>query len=180
MTVCAVRWQRVVFHRPVTPADYDARCAAAAAAGHPPSLRRALGDHRSGAALLADAGADRRATLGRLRRSRRGREVLSQVRLWRCATSLARASLCAHAACACRCKVCPIEWRDSFGAVRLRPHRNTFVHAHFHWCARAKRHEMITGRDHGVEPALYRVCGFRRPYRPRIGHMATAATRSKS
>ena len=68
-----------MFHRPLDPASYDARCVAADAAGQPPSLRRALGDTRTGQALVADYTADRRATLARLRRSRRGRDVLSQV-----------------------------------------------------------------------------------------------------
>ena len=53
-------WQRVAFHQPLTPAEYDARCAAPAAAGRLAGLRRAMGDERCGAALLAEAEADRR------------------------------------------------------------------------------------------------------------------------
>ena len=71
--------ERLTFLYPITPDQYDADCAAADAAGLPPSLRRALGDCRSGAQLLADTAADRRATLVRLRRSRLGREALGQL-----------------------------------------------------------------------------------------------------
>ena len=62
-------WQRVVTCRPVAPADYDARCAAADAAGaeRRPSVRWSLGDRRGGAELLAEMAADRRLTLARLR-----------------------------------------------------------------------------------------------------------------
>jgi hypothetical protein len=72
-------WQRVSYHRPLTPAEYDARCAAAAAAGRPASLRWALGDERCGAELLVGLTADRRATLARLRGSRRGRVALGEL-----------------------------------------------------------------------------------------------------
>ncbi len=72
-------WQRITQCRPVAPAEYDAHCAAAAAAGRPLSLRRSLGDWRAGAQLLEEAAADRRVTLARLRGSRRGREFLSQL-----------------------------------------------------------------------------------------------------
>jgi hypothetical protein len=75
-------WQRVTRCRPLAPAEYDARCATAAAdsaAGRPPSLRWSLGDRRGGAQLLADAAADRRITLARLRGSRRGRGLLDQL-----------------------------------------------------------------------------------------------------
>jgi hypothetical protein len=72
-------WQRVAYHRPLTPAEYDARCAAAAAAGRPASLRWALGDERCGVELLVGLPADRRATLARLRGSRRGRAALGEL-----------------------------------------------------------------------------------------------------
>jgi hypothetical protein len=72
-------WQRVAYHRPLTPAEYDARCAADAAAGRSASLRRALGDERGGADLLADLPADKRATLARLRSSRRGQAALGEL-----------------------------------------------------------------------------------------------------
>ena len=68
-------WQRLVFYRPVHPAEYDARCAAAAAPGDV-SVQRGLGDTRSGAELLAEAAADRGATMGRLLGSARGRAML--------------------------------------------------------------------------------------------------------
>jgi hypothetical protein len=72
-------WQRITQYRPVAPAEYDAHCAAVAATGQPPSLRRSLGDWRAGAQLLEEAAADRRVTLARLRKSRRGREFLGQL-----------------------------------------------------------------------------------------------------
>ena len=68
-------WQRIVFCRPVSPAEYDARCAAAAAPGDV-SVQRGLGDTRSGAELLAEAAADRGATTRRLAGSGRGRAML--------------------------------------------------------------------------------------------------------
>ena len=71
--------ERLTFLYHITPDQYDADCAAADAAGLPPSLRRALGDCHSGAQLLADTAADRRATVARLRGSRLGREALGQL-----------------------------------------------------------------------------------------------------
>jgi hypothetical protein len=68
-------WQRVVFCRPVHPAEYDALCAAAAAPGDV-SVQRGLGDTRSGAELLAEAAADRGVTMGRLAGSGKGRAML--------------------------------------------------------------------------------------------------------
>jgi hypothetical protein len=68
-------WQRTIFCRPVSPAEYDSRCKAAAAPGDV-SVQRGLGDTRSGAELVAEAAADRRATMGRLRGSAKGREML--------------------------------------------------------------------------------------------------------
>jgi hypothetical protein len=72
-------WQRVTYFRPVAPAEYDAHCAAAKAAGATPSLRQACGDLRTGAQLLADASVDQRMMLARLCRSRRGRAWLGQL-----------------------------------------------------------------------------------------------------
>jgi hypothetical protein len=72
-------WQRVTCFRPVTPAEYDAHCAACAAAGRPPSLQWLLGDRRTGAQLLGDAAADRRLSLARLCGSQRGRRYLDQL-----------------------------------------------------------------------------------------------------
>ena len=69
-------WQRVAFCKVLTPAQYDARCAAVEAAGRPATLQRALGDLRTGAELVADVHIDRRLSLGRLVASRRGRECL--------------------------------------------------------------------------------------------------------
>ena len=68
-------WQRLVFCCPVHPAEYDARCAAAAAPGDV-SVQRGLGDTRSGAELVAEAAADRGVTMGRLAGSGRGRAML--------------------------------------------------------------------------------------------------------
>ena len=67
-------WQRLVFCRPVPPAEYDARCAAAAAPGDV-SVQRGLGDTRSGAELVAEAAADRGVTMGRLLGSAKGRAM---------------------------------------------------------------------------------------------------------
>ena len=63
-------WQRLTLCRAIDPADYD-RCVAGPAGAA--SVQRALGDTRTGAQLLAEAAADRGVTMGRLRRSERGR-----------------------------------------------------------------------------------------------------------
>jgi hypothetical protein len=68
-------WQRLVSCRPISPAEYDARCAAAAAPGDV-SVQRGLGDTRSGAELLAEAKADRKVTMERLLGSVKGRAML--------------------------------------------------------------------------------------------------------
>ena len=73
-------WQRVTFCRAIAADDYDRLCAGPAGGpGAAGSVQRALGDTRTGAQLLAEAAADRRLTLARLRGSQRGRGWLAQL-----------------------------------------------------------------------------------------------------
>jgi hypothetical protein len=72
-------WQRVTYCRPIAATEYDAASDADCAAGRPPSLRRSLGDLRTGAQLLDELAADQRLTLERMRGSRRGRAWLGQL-----------------------------------------------------------------------------------------------------